>query len=184
MENDAQPQPAQPQPQQQARRSTRQQSQKEKEVGKRKKDEEDKGTTTTSAATTTTAAAAAAEGVVKTKKKTKEEVQQEREERLKQEELQFRHDQHQPAPLTPLCWATFCEKVVPYMKPTDMVATALVTKESYRYVHAGDGCWVCIFWSPLSHSPIPCHAHAPTPDSCAAMSCGNPGWRRFEAVGT
>ena len=121
MENDA--------PQQQARRSARHQSQQQNE---------DKGTTTAAAATTTTAAAAAAEGVVK-KMKTKKEVQQEREERLKQEELQLRHNQHQPAPLTPLCWATFCEKVVPYMQPTDMVATALVTKESYRYVHAGGG---------------------------------------------
>jgi hypothetical protein len=126
MENDAQPQP-----QQQVRRSTRnQKSQKEEGEGglngggKR-------------AATTTPAAA------VKTKKKTKKEVQQEREEHLKQEDL---HKQHQPAPITPLCWEAFCQKVVPYMQPTDMVSTALVSKESYRYVYAGgDGCGVCIF---------------------------------------
>lgn len=149
MENDAQPQP-----QQQARRSTRQQSQKEKEagkqdgLGKRKKDDKDKDTNTTTAAAAATAAA-------KTKKKTKKEVQQEREERLKQEELQLRYNKHQPAPLTPLCWDTFCEQVVPYLQPTDMVTTALVTKESYRYVHASGRCGYASSGHPCLTPPTP-----------------------------
>lgn len=116
MESEAQPEPQQP-----ARRSTRQQkSPAQKEEGKGGLDGGGKR-----AATTTPAAA------VKTKKKTKKEMQEEREAHLKQEKLD---KQHQAAPFTPLCWEAFCEKVVPYMQATDMVTTALVSKESYRYV--------------------------------------------------